>query len=185
MADTYAALKGDATSPWTDAITMKRPPSASVSAGQACLASMNGLVNRSATIVSQRSTGNSCDRRDVLDARVGNHQVEAAEALERRRDGVRVGLGRGQVGLEGDPGAGGIGLEVDGEHVDAIALQARGDRAADPARGARDERRPTVAHPVGPASAPWSCGCPSAAPPSAVASARRRGWRGEAATNAS
>ena len=50
MADTYAALYGEATRPCAEAIAMNRPESESASAGQAARASRKGLVSINATI---------------------------------------------------------------------------------------------------------------------------------------
>ena len=76
-------MYGEATSAWTDATAMKRPAPRAASASHAYLASRNGLVSSSATIASQRSSGNSRDGRDVLDAGVGDDDVEAAERVKR------------------------------------------------------------------------------------------------------
>ena len=87
------------------------------------------------------------DRRHVLDAGVGDHHVEAAEALERGGDrvGVRLGRrsGRPRTGL---PGPSGSGSRSTASTSMPSSLEPRGDGAADPARGAGHERRPAVAH---------------------------------------
>jgi len=81
------------------------------------------------------------DRRDVLEAGVGHDRVEAPEALDRGLDRAPVALAGGEVGGVGDPGAVGIGLEVHGEHLGPGVDEPLRDRAADPARGARDDDR--------------------------------------------
>ena len=83
MAETYAALYGEATSAWTEATAMKRPEPDAASASHAYLASRNGLVSSSARIVSQRSSGNSRDGRDVLDAGVGDDHIQPPERVNR------------------------------------------------------------------------------------------------------
>ena len=47
-------------------------------------------MSSSASRPSQRSSGNSRDRRDVLEARVGDDRVEPAERVERRVDGAAL-----------------------------------------------------------------------------------------------
>src|ERR1022692_2564736 len=59
LADTYPALNGEATRPCADATATKRPEPALASAGQAYLASRNGLVSRIEMSASQRSSGKS------------------------------------------------------------------------------------------------------------------------------
>ena len=76
----------------------------------------------------------------MLEAGVGHHGVEPAEALDRRVDRAAVALARGQVGGVRHAGPVVVGLEVDGEHVEAVVAQALGDRAADAARRPGDDR---------------------------------------------
>src|SRR3954452_11771370 len=59
LADTYALLNGDGTRPCTDATARKRPRPHAIRCGQAYFASRNGEVSSSASIPSQRSSGNS------------------------------------------------------------------------------------------------------------------------------
>src|SRR6185295_2815895 len=62
--------------------------------------------------------------RDVLEARVRDDGVEAAEALDRRSDGAAVALAGGEVGREGLAGRVVVGLEVDRKHVEAVVDEA-------------------------------------------------------------
>jgi len=87
-------------------------------------------------------------RRDVLQPGVGDDGVEAAEALEGGRYGAAVALARGQVGGVRQARAVGIRLEVAGQHLQPVVLQALGDRAADAARGAGDEHGAAFGHGV-------------------------------------
>ena len=81
--------------------------------------------------MSHCSSGKSRDRRDVLEARVRDDRVEpAVEALERRVDDGAVALARREVAVR----------DVDAVHLPAVRLEALGDRGADAARRARDER---------------------------------------------
>ena len=80
------------------------------------------------------------DGRDVLEAGVRHHGVEAAERLDRRVDRAAVALARGQVGRVWHAGPVVGRVEVDGEHVEAVVAQALGDRAADAARRSGDDR---------------------------------------------
>ena len=80
------------------------------------------------------------DRRDVLESGVRNEGVEAAEALERCVDRGPVALAGREVRGERLARAARVGLEVDGQHVPAVGDETLGDRAADPARRAGDER---------------------------------------------
>ena len=57
------------------------------------------------------------DRRDVLEAGVGDDGVQAPEALERRVDGAAVALAGGEVRRERLAGRVVVGLEVDGQHL--------------------------------------------------------------------
>ncbi len=75
----------------------------------------------------------------MLDAGVGHHHVEPAEALEGGRHRARVRLGVGQVGLERHAGSGVVRAEIDGQHVHARVLEPLRHGAPDPAGGARDE----------------------------------------------
>jgi hypothetical protein len=88
------------------------------------------------------------DRRDVLEAGVGDDRVEAAECRDRPLDRGAVAVPRLQVGGERLARAVRVGLEVDGEHAGAVGDQRLGDRAADPARRAGHDRLP--AHETGP-----------------------------------
>ena len=80
------------------------------------------------------------ERRDVLEAGVRDDRVEAAEALDGRGDGRAVALPRREVGGERLARAGGVGREVDREHLPAVGDEPLRDRAADAARGTGDER---------------------------------------------
>ena len=73
------------------------------------------------------------DRRDVLEARVGDDSVEPAEALERRGDDGAVAFPCREIRV-GD---------VDAVHGPAVVLELRDDRRADPAGGTGDERHAT------------------------------------------
>ena len=84
----------------------------------------------------------------MLQARVGHHRVEAAEALDRGLDRAAVALPRGEVGGVRDARAVGVRLEVDGQDVEAVVDEALRDRAADAARGARDQCCPLLGHGV-------------------------------------
>jgi hypothetical protein len=75
----------------------------------------------------------------VLEARVGHDGVEAPEALERRVDGAAVALTGGQVRRERLAGRVCGGLEVDGQHVEAVPEEALGDGAPDPAGRTGDD----------------------------------------------
>ena len=89
-------------------------------------------------IVSQRSIGNSLDRRDVLDAGAGHDDVQMAEAVQCGGHRGRVGLGVGEVGFVRRAGPVRVRVEVDGEDVTPVLDHPGGDRAADPAAGAGD-----------------------------------------------
>jgi hypothetical protein len=75
------------------------------------------------------------DRRDVLEAGVGDDRVEAPEALDGRLDGRAVALARGQVGLEGLARPVGVGLEIDREHAKAVVDQPLCDGTTDSTGG--------------------------------------------------
>ena len=127
----------------------KRPLSLRSSSGQAYLASRNGLVSSSPSSAFQRSVGELGDRRDVLEAGVGDDGVEGPEALDGGRDGVAVARLFGQIGGEGLPGAVRIGLQVDREHLRAAVDQALGHSAPDSRGGTSYDRGPrseVVAH---------------------------------------
>ena len=78
------------------------------------------------------------DRRDVLEAGVGDDRVEAAERARAprrpRRDCPRAWSGRRRTGT---PGPSSAGFEVDGQHVAAVGAQSVGDRTADPSGRSR------------------------------------------------
>ncbi len=93
---------------------MKRPLPDSTSASQAYLASRNGLVEQDRDQRVPAVLGEVADRADVLDAGVGDHEVEPAEALERGVDGQLVRLAGGQVAV----------FEVEAEDVVAVGAQA-------------------------------------------------------------
>ena len=80
--------------------------------------------------------------RDVLDAGVGDHEVETAERLQRRVDGAGVALTGRQVG--GEVGV----VQVDAEDVVAVRAQAVGGGAADAGGGTGDERGGHAASPT-------------------------------------
>ena len=128
---------------------MKRPAPDSPSASQPWRASRNGLVSMSAMIVSQRSTGNSCDGRDVLDAGAGHDHVEAAEALDRGGHRRRVGRRRRSGRPRGAcPGPSGSGRRSTASTSYPSLDHARGHGAADPAGGAGDEGDVRARHPL-------------------------------------
>ena len=116
-----------------------RPAPRARRAGQACLASRNGLVSSSATIVSQRSAGNSSIGATCWTPALGTtrsrrpkRSIAAWTAPLRGRDrSDRRGGGSRAVR---------VGLEIDGQHVIAVDGQTFGHRAADPARGSGHER---------------------------------------------
>jgi hypothetical protein len=81
------------------------------------------------------------DRGDVLEAGVRNDGVEAAKAVDGRRDCRPVALARGQVGGEGLAGTELAGLQVDRENAGALADEPLRDRPPDPARRPRDDDR--------------------------------------------
>ena len=70
---------------------------------------------------SQRSSGNSATGATCWKPALAIDRVEAAEALERGVDGGAVAA-RASVrsAANGDAGAVVVGLEVDGEHVEAV-----------------------------------------------------------------
>jgi len=89
------------------------------------------------------------DRRDVLEAGVGDDGVEGPEALDGGRDGVAVARLFGQIGGEGLAGAVRVGLQVDREHLRAAVDQALGHSAPDSRGGTSYDRCPrseVVAH---------------------------------------
>ena len=102
-------------------------------------------MRRRAIIASQRSSGNSENRRHVLYPGVGHDHVEAAEAVDGGLNGAPVALARGQIGGVPDPGTVFRRIEVDGEHIEAVILEALGDRAADPAGRAGHDGGPPMA----------------------------------------
>ena len=80
------------------------------------------------------------DRRDVLEAGVRRRSCRGGRsARARRRPPSRLPSRVVRSAANGSPGPS-VGLEVDGEHLRAVALQPRGDRAADAARRPRDQR---------------------------------------------
>ena len=76
----------------------------------------------------------------MLEARVGDDDVEAPEALERGGDGVGVGVGVGQVRRVRYPRPVTVGLQIDREHVHAGGHELLRHRPPDPARRAGHER---------------------------------------------
>ena len=87
------------------------------------------------------------DRRDVLQARVVHQDVDAAEFTDRaRHERVAVRLLRRVRALEGTGREVGgdslalLGVQVREENAGALRGEIRRDRAADPARGAGDDR---------------------------------------------
>ena len=80
------------------------------------------------------------DRCDMLEAGTRDDRVETPEALDRCLDGGQVALAGSQVGLERLARTVPVGPQVDRQDLVAVALEPLGDRAADAAAGARDER---------------------------------------------
>ena len=76
----------------------------------------------------------------MLEAGVRDERVEPAEARERGLDRRAVPVTRGEVGRERVSRPVGVGSQVDGEHVPAVADEALRDGAPDPAGGSGDER---------------------------------------------
>ena len=77
------------------------------------------------------------DRRDVLKAGIGNHRVEASEALQGLGHRLRVCLTGAEIGDEID-----LTPNINPEHVPTVAGQALRDGGADPARRPGDHRGP-------------------------------------------
>ena len=123
---------------------MNRPAPDSLSAGHEYLASRNGLVRSSDTIVFQRSVGNSAIGETCwmpAFATITSSRPNfssAAFTLGLVRLGVR------EVRLERDPRAVGIWLEVDTQDVHPVGRHALGDRAADSAGRPGHERGPAL-----------------------------------------
>jgi hypothetical protein len=82
------------------------------------------------------------DRGDVLQTSVRNHRAKPAEPLDGGIDSRPIARPCGEIGSEGDTRTGRIRGEVNGEDAPAVRDQPLGNRATDPARGARDERGP-------------------------------------------
>ena len=82
------------------------------------------------------------DRRDVLEAGVGDDGVKAPEALERRIDGGAVALAGGEVRRERLARRVAGGLEVDAQDAEAVADEALGDGAPDAACRSGDDDGP-------------------------------------------
>src|SRR4029077_8205907 len=90
----------------------------------------------------------SRQRADERNAGVGDRDVDPAEALDGRADGILHRLEVGHVGLKPHRAIaqrGGVllqalRLEAYERHVGPLTMQALGARLADPARGAGDER---------------------------------------------
>ena len=68
-------------------------------------------------------------------------RLEASERVVGRDVRGLVAVARAEVRAEASARQT-VGLEVDGQDVEAVGEQALGDRPADPARGARDQRGP-------------------------------------------
>jgi hypothetical protein len=73
------------------------------------------------------------DRRHVLHPGVGDHHVQAAEAVESRLNRAPIALARGEIGGVTDSWTVSRGIQVDGQHIEAVLLEALADRSADPA----------------------------------------------------
>jgi hypothetical protein len=119
---------------------MKRPLPEAASAVHACLASRERAGEQQRDDRVPAVLGEVFDRGDVLDARVGDHDVEPAERLQRGGDGACVALAGREVGLvRNDPVPTGPWVQVGRQHVVAVGEQALGHGAADSAGGAGDE----------------------------------------------
>ena len=81
------------------------------------------------------------ERRDVLEVRVGDDRVDAAEALDDRVDRRPVSSRVASRRRTARP-ARRDRAEVDGEHVPPVGDEPLRDRTPDAARGTRDERLP-------------------------------------------
>ena len=132
-------LNGDAASAWADATTWKRPsPAAWRGPGVLCEQERARQQQRDQPVPHLlRELGH---RRDVLDARVGDDDVEAAEALDRSGDGGPVALALAQVRGERRPWPVGIRVHVHREHVTTGVLEPPRHGAPDAAGSARDQR---------------------------------------------
>ena len=93
---TYAALLTEATRPWAEAMLMIRPQSRASIPGRTSFVQWNTAERFSGEHVVPAVGGELDDRRDVLDARVVDQDIHAAEGLRRERDQA-ADLRRGRV----------------------------------------------------------------------------------------
>ena len=125
---------------------MKRPASDSLQGGPGVLGQQERTREQQGDQAVPVVLAEILDRGHVLHARVGHHEVEAAEAFDRRVHCGAVARARGQVGLERHARA--AGLEVHAQHLPAVGFEPRGDRPADAARRSGHDcahrRKPTI-----------------------------------------
>ena len=95
---------------------MKRPASDSLQGGPGVLGQQERTREKQGDQAVPVVLGEILDRGHVLQARVGHHEVEAAEALDRRVHCGAVARARGQVGLERHARAAGR-VEVHAQHL--------------------------------------------------------------------
>jgi len=83
---------------------------------------------------------------NVLHPGVGDDHVEPAEAFDGRLDRATVALAGGEIGHVPLAGPASIRrIEVNGQHVEAVMLEALPDRSADPTRRAGHDGGPPLA----------------------------------------
>ena len=102
-------------------------------------------MSRSASSASQRSSSNSATGATCWKPALATIVSSPPKRVDRRLDRGAVAVARRQVGGERLARAVRVGLEVDREHARAVVDERLGDRAADPARRAGDDRLPAHA----------------------------------------